>query len=97
MEQEYAQAKFELEIEKAVQQEKRKRQEIEGKLISELAEAKKQPSELKYSVESVSSSVNGSTDSIAQEYTNDSVDYSGDINFFIVTAVGSYVRPQVVN
>lgn len=69
LEQEYAQAKPEPEIERAVQQERHKWQEIEGKFISELAEAKKQLSELKHSVESMSSSINDSTDSVAQVYT----------------------------
>ena len=40
--QEYAKAKLELEVEKAVQQEKLEQQETEGKLLEELAEARKQ-------------------------------------------------------
>ena len=42
LEQEYAKAKLELEVEKAVQQEKLEWQETEGKLLEELAEARKQ-------------------------------------------------------
>ena len=57
LEQEYAQAKLELAIERTVQQGRRKWQEIE------LAEAKKQLSESKDSVESV----NGNTDSIVYQ------------------------------
>ena len=97
LEQEYAQAKCELEIERAVQQERRKWQEIEGKLISELAEAKKQLSESKHNVESLSSSINGSTDSVAQAFINNSVDCNGAINTCTVTAVGSHDRTQVVS
>ena len=98
LEQEYAQAKLELKIERAVQQEGCKWQEIEGKLISELAEAKKQLSESKDSVKNVSSDINGSPNSVTQAYISDSVGYyNGAINTCTVTAGGSHVGTQVVN
>ena len=56
-----------------MQQERHKWQEIEGKLISELAEAKKQLSESKDSVESVSLGIIGSTDNATQAFISDSV------------------------